>query len=188
MTCDLRFVHDPSQLVVKSLFSLPCFRSMQMFHRFLWEGVKNSLLQHQRNLQSSAFNFLNCLLQCLVLGSQQKGAGYCLVDKFLPLYSTSNSIHEKISPFWLVKSSAVFFKTVQKRVNSVQKEVTNQAFWLHWSMIKETQWWPITSFAFKSSTCPGWHNWWCNFSLITWYTCVSSAQPSRNFFIYIINK
>lgn len=64
---------------------------MQTFHRFLWEGVKNSLLQHQRNLQSSAFNFLNCLLQYLVLGSQHKEAHYCLVDKILPPYSTSNS-------------------------------------------------------------------------------------------------
>ena len=35
-----------------------------------------------------------------------------------------------MSPQWLVKSSAVFFKTVLKRVNSVQKEETNQAFWL----------------------------------------------------------
>ena len=45
-----------------------------------------------------------------------------------------NNIHKKISPFWLVKSSAVFFKTVQKRVNSVQKEETNQAFLIgQWS-------------------------------------------------------
>ena len=42
----------------------------------------------------------------------------------------TNNIHEKISPFWLVKSSAVFSKKVQKRVNSVQKEETNEAFWL----------------------------------------------------------
>jgi len=40
------------------------------------------------------------------------------------------NVHEKISPFWLVKSSAVFLETVQKRVNSGQNEVTNQAFWL----------------------------------------------------------
>ena len=44
-------------------------------------------------------------------------------------YFLPNNMHEKIYPFWLVKSSA-FFKTVQKRVNSVQKEVTNQAVWL----------------------------------------------------------
>ena len=48
----------------------------------------------------------------------------------LPTCFIPNNIHEKISPFWLVKSSAVFFKTVQKSVNSVQKEETNQVFWL----------------------------------------------------------
>ena len=42
----------------------------------------------------------------------------------------TNNIHEKVSSFWLVKSSAVVFKTVQKRVNSRQKEETNQAFLL----------------------------------------------------------
>ena len=42
-----------------------------------------------------------------------------------------NNIDEKISSFWLVKSSAVFFlKPVEKKVNSVQKGVTNKAFWM----------------------------------------------------------
>ena len=50
--------------------------------------------------------------------------------KWSKLLFLPNNIHEKISPFRLVKSSAVFFKTVQKRVNSVQKEETSQAFWL----------------------------------------------------------
>ena len=42
----------------------------------------------------------------------------------------TNNIHEKIYPFWLVNSSAFFFQTVQKIVNSVQKEVTTEVFWL----------------------------------------------------------
>ena len=46
------------------------------------------------------------------------------------LFSTLIIYMEKFLHFWLSKSSAIFFKTVQKRVNSVQKEVTNQAFWL----------------------------------------------------------
>ena len=58
---------------------------------------------------------------------------------------------------WL-RAEQFFFKLVQKRVNSVQKEETNQAFLLHWSMIKETQRWPIKSFAFKSSARHGWRN------------------------------
>ena len=46
-------------------------------------------------------------------------------------HNLANYIHEKMSPFWLVKSRTVFFlKTAQKRVNSVQKGETNQAFWL----------------------------------------------------------
>jgi len=88
-------------------------------------------------------------------------------------YYCLNNIHEKISPFWLVKSSRVFFLTVQKRVNSVQKRW--QTKHSDWSLIKETHRWPIKSFAFKSSACPGWRNWWHNFSFIAWYTCVSSA-------------
>ena len=31
----------------------------------------------------------------------------------------SDNIHEKISPFWLVKSSAVFFETSAKRRNKL---------------------------------------------------------------------
>ena len=45
----------------------------------------------------------------------------------------TNNIHEKLSPFWLAKSSAFFTKTVPKRVNSVQKEVTNQTSCNHQS-------------------------------------------------------
>ena len=37
-------------------------------------------------------------------------------------------MYEKMSAFCLVKSSAGFLKTVQKRVNSVQKELTKKAF------------------------------------------------------------
>ena len=46
------------------------------------------------------------------------------------VYLKTNNIHEKISPFWLVKSNAVVFFKQCRRANSVQKEVTNQAFWL----------------------------------------------------------
>ena len=54
----------------------------------------------------------------------------CKWVTFKKRYLITNNIHEKISPFWLVKSSAFFLKTVQKRVNSVQKEETNQALGL----------------------------------------------------------
>ena len=58
-----------------------------------------------------------------------------------------------------------------------------------WSMIKETYRWPIKSFVFKSSARPGWRNWWRNFSLIAWYTCVSSVLPFRKFLcILLISK
>ena len=46
-------------------------------------------------------------------------------------FTRPNNIHEKISPLdWLraVQFFLFFSKTVQKRVNSVQKEETNQAF------------------------------------------------------------
>ena len=91
-----------------------------------------------------------------------------------------NNIHEKISPFWLVKSSAVFFLR-QCRKELIQCKKRKQTKHFDWSMIRETHRWPIKSFVFKSSARPGWRNWWCNFSLIVWYACVPSAQPSQNF-------
>ena len=45
------------------------------------------------------------------------------------VYYGLNNIHEKISAFWLRACSAVFLNSAG-RVNSVQKEITNQAFWL----------------------------------------------------------
>ena len=83
-------------------------------------------------------------------------------------YFLSNNIHEKIYPFWLVKNSAVFFKTVQKRVNSVQKEETNQAFWLVNDQSNSQMANQIFCFQIK-------RNWWRNFSLIAWYACIPSA-------------
>ena len=56
----------------------------------------------------------------------------------------------------LLREVQFFLKTVQKRVNSVQKR--KQTKHSDWSMIKETQRWPIKSFAFKSSARPGWRN------------------------------
>ena len=97
-------------------------------------------------------------------------------------FFSTNNIHEKISPFWLVKSSAVFFKQCRKEL--IQCKKRKQTKHSDWSMIRETHRRPIKSFVFKSSARPGWRN----FSLIAWYACVPSAQPSRNFFIYIINK
>jgi len=42
--------------------------------------------------------------------------------------------------------------------NLIQCKKRKQAKHSDWSMIKETQRWPIKSFAFKSSARPGWRN------------------------------
>ena len=78
---------------------------------------------------------------------------------------------------WL-KSSALFFPK-QCRKELIQCKKKKQTMYSDWSMIKETNRWPIKSFVFKSSARPRWRN----FSLIAWYACVPSVQPSRNFFI-----
>ena len=96
-----------------------------------------------------------------------------------------NIIHGKISPFSLVKSSAVFFKQCRKEL--IQCKKRKQTKHSDWSMIRETHRRRIKSFVFKSSAPPEWCNWWRNFSLIVWYACVPSAQPSQNFFIYIFS-
>ena len=98
------------------------------------------------------------------------------------LGSLFNNIHEKNSPLCLVKSSAVFLKQCRKEL--IQCKKRKQTKHSDWSMIREPHRWPIKSFVLKSSARPGWRN----FSLIAWYTLVPSAQPSRNFFMYIINK
>ena len=125
----------------------------------------------------------------LVLVLEPKGPSYKLVWRqifvWLPTdaehYFLTNNIHEKISPFWLIKSSAVFFfKTVQKRVNSVQKEETNQAFWLVNDQRNSQM--ANQIFCFQIKRTP-----WMT-QLMAWYACVPSAQLSWNFFIYIINK
>lgn len=95
-------------------------------------------------------------------------------------FSWTNNIHEKISPFWLVKSSAVFFK--QCRKESIQCKKRKQTKHSDWSMIKETHRWPIKSFAFNSSARPGW----CNFSLIVWYAWVSSVINHLEIFSCIL--
>ena len=83
---------------------------------------------------------------------------------------------------------AVQFFLKQCRKELIQSKTRKQTKHSDWSMISETHRWPIKSFVFKSSARPGWRNWWRNFSLIAWYAFVSSAQPSRNFFMYISNK
>ena len=75
-----------------------------------------------------------------------------------------------------------------RRKELIQCKKKKQSKLSDWTMIKETYRWPIKSFVFKSSARPGWRNWWRNFSLIAWYTCVASVLPFRNFFMYIINK
>ena len=87
---------------------------------------------------------------------------------------------------WLSAVQFFFFKQCRKEL--IQCKKRKQTKHSDWSMIRETHRWPIKSYVFKSSARPGWHNWWRNFSLTAWYACVSSAQPSRNFFTYIINK
>ena len=54
-----------------------------------------------------------------------------------------------MSPFLLVMSSAVFLKQCSKEL--IQCKKRKQTKHSNWSMIKETQRWPIKSFAFKSS-------------------------------------
>ena len=78
------------------------------------------------------------------------------------MYYIANNIHEKVSPFWLVKSSAVFFRK-QSRKELVQCKKRKQTKHSDWSMIKETYRWPIKAFVFKPSTRPEWRNWWRNF-------------------------
>ena len=79
---------------------------------------------------------------------------------------------------WL-KSSALFFPK-QCRKELIQCKKKKQTMYSDWSMIKETNRWPIKSFVFKSSARPGWRNWSRNFFLIAWYTCVSSVLPFGN--------
>ena len=96
-------------------------------------------------------------------------------------FLTTNNIHEKISPFWLVKSSVVFFlKRCRKEL--IQCKKRRQTKYSDWAMIKETHRWPIKSFVFKSSARPGWRNWWRNFFLIAWYACVLHALHVRFYF------
>ena len=73
---------------------------------------------------------------------------------------------------WL-RAVQLFLKQCRKELIQCKKK--KQTKHSDWSMIRETHRWPIKSFAFKSSACPGWRNWWRNFSLIAWYACVSSA-------------
>ena len=80
---------------------------------------------------------------------------------------------------WLRAVQFFFFKQCRKEL--IQCKKRKQTKHSDWSMIKETHRWPIKSFVFKSSARPGWRNWWRNFSLIAWYTCVSSVLPFRNF-------
>ena len=101
----------------------------------------------------------------------------------------ANNIDEKISPFWLVKSSGVFFsKTVQNWVNSVQKEETNQAFWL----VNDQRKLQIANqiFCCQIKRMP-WMAHAIDGVIFPWLRDTRAFLlflPFRNFFIYIINK
>ena len=83
---------------------------------------------------------------------------------------------------WLRAVQFFFFKTVQKRVNSMQKEETNQAFWL--VNDKRNSQTANQIFCFQIMRTP-----WMAQSMAQFFPdCIPSAQPSGNFFIYIINK
>ena len=62
-------------------------------------------------------------------------------------------------------------------------------------MIKETHRWPIKSFAFKSSTRPGWRNWWrnfpwlrdtCEFPLLNHFEFFSCILLIGNYMIFLL--
>ena len=87
--------------------------------------------------------------------------GYSRTRSFLWRIFHTNNIHEKISPFWLVKSSAVFFLNSAKRGNKPSIVIGQ------WSKkLTDGQ----SNFLFSNQ----WRNWRRNFSLIAWCTCVSS--------------
>ena len=82
---------------------------------------------------------------------------------------------------WLRAVQFFFLNSAEKSARLIQCKKRKQTKHSDWSMIRETHRWPIKSFVFKSSARPGWCNWWRNFSLIAWYVCVPSAQPSEIF-------
>ena len=91
----------------------------------------------------------------------------------LAIFFIPNTIHEKISPFWLVKSSAVLFLHSAKRGNKPSILIGQ------WSKkLKDGQ-------SNQAHALDG-ANWWRNFSLICVIAYVFSAWPSRNFFMYIL--
>ena len=95
---------------------------------------------------------------------------------------------QKISPFWLVKSSAVFFRTVQKRVNSVQKQVTNQAFWLVKDQRNSQMANQIFCFQIKHTPWMAQLMGSCNFvSLWKIYSCLFIPNCTRNHVIAYTN-
>ena len=73
-----------------------------------------------------------------------------------PLFKTNN-IHKKkfLYSDWL---RAVQFFLKQRRKELIWCKKRIQTKHSDWAMIKETQRWPIKSFAFKSSARPGWRN------------------------------
>ena len=88
-----------------------------------------------------------------------------------------NNIHEKISPFWLVKSSAVFLIQYKNRKKTKHSD---------WSMIRETHRWPIKSFVFKSSARPGWRNWTRAFLLLNHLAIFSYILLISNHMIFLL--
>ena len=145
-------------------------------------GIRN-FFQHEdfhKNKQSlnSPWWRANAWNISLIISLQGKHDSYQLA-LYLIIYM------KKFLHFDWLRAVQFFSKTVQKKLIQCKKK--KQTKHSGWSMIKETYRWPIKSFVFKSSARPGWHNWWRNFSLIAWYTCVSSVLPFQNFFMYIIN-
>ena len=95
---------------------------------------------------------------------------------------------KKFLHFDSLRAVQFFSKTVQKRVNSVQKEETNLAFWLVNDQRNLQMANQIFCFQIK---CTPWMTqyWWRNYcSLIAWYTCFSSVLPFLKFVMYFINK
>ena len=75
---------------------------------------------------------------------QRRSCGVFVCFSYMIVY-TANNGHEKNSPFWLVKSSAVFFLK-QCRKELIQCKKRKQTKHSDWLMIKETHLrWPIKS-------------------------------------------
>ena len=103
-------------------------------------------------------------------------------------------IHEKISPCWLAESMSINLKQCKnlkffecrktKLVQKVEIECKNLKLnWLTGKSRKRNSQMANQIFCFQIKRTPWMAQFMAQFSLIAWYACVPSAQPSRNFFI-----